>query len=83
MFRHPIPSLDHPNVLYYVDVLIRDSNVGDRVVIIESGGIGFDAKMWMEHWGVDSTNKARAGASASVPYQRRRGRRKKQQRGEK
>ena len=68
MFRHPIPSLDHPNVLSYVDVLRRDANVGDRVAIIGAGGIGFDAKMWMEDWGVDGTNEARAGADDADPF---------------
>ena len=48
MFLHPIPGLDHPNVLSYVDVLRQDTNVGDRVAIIRAGGIGFGAKRWME-----------------------------------
>ena len=43
----PIPSLDHPNVLSYIDVLIQDANVGDRVAIIGEGGIGFYPKRWM------------------------------------
>ena len=40
----PIPGLDHPNVLSYVDVLRRYANVGDRVAIIRAGGVGFDVK---------------------------------------
>ena len=43
----PISGLDHPNVLSYVDILRRDVDVGDRVSIIEAGGVGFDAKKWM------------------------------------
>ena len=54
-----IPGLDHPNNMSYIDVLRRDTNIGDRVAIIGAGGIGFDAKIWIEDWGVDGTNKAR------------------------
>ena len=60
MFLHPVPSLNHPNVLAYIDVIIRDVNVGDRVAIIRAGGVGFDVKRWMEDWGVEGTNEARA-----------------------
>ena len=35
----PIPGLDHPNVLSYIDVLRQDANVGDRIAIIGAGGI--------------------------------------------
>ena len=76
----PITSLDHPNFLSYVDVLRRDTNVGDRVAIIGAVGIRFNAKMWMEDWVADGTNEARAGDDAA-PSQRRRGRRKKRQKG--
>ena len=63
----PIPGLDHSNALSYVDVLRRDANVGDRVSIIRVGRVELDAKRWMEDWGVDGTNKARAGSAAVVP----------------
>ena len=33
----PIPGLDHPNVMSYVDVLRRYVNVGNRVAIIGAG----------------------------------------------
>ena len=36
---YPIPGLDHPNILSYVDVLRRDASVGHRVAIIGAGGI--------------------------------------------
>ena len=61
MFRHPTPSLGHRNVLSYVDVIRRDTSVGDRVAIIGAWGIWLNAKMLMEEWGLDITNKARAG----------------------
>ena len=70
MFCHPIPVLDHLNVLSYADVLRRDANVGDWVAIIGSGGVGFDAKRWTEDWRVNSTNKARSGAAATLPHQK-------------
>ena len=67
MFCHPVPGLNHPNVLPYVDVLIRDANVGDRVAIIIKWGVGFDTKRWMEYWGVDGTNEDRSGAAVAFP----------------
>ena len=29
-----IPGLDYPNVLYYIDVIRQDVNIGERVAII-------------------------------------------------
>ena len=81
MFCHPIPGLDHPNFLSYIDVLRQDTNVGDRVSIIGAGGIGFDVRRWMEDLGVDGTNDSSAGVAAAVPSQWRRGRRQKRKRG--
>ena len=81
MFCHLKPGLDHPNVLSYVDVLRQDVNVGNRLAIIGAGGVGFDAKRWMEYWGVEGTNKARAVAAAAVPSQSFRGQRQRRQRG--
>jgi 2,4-dienoyl-CoA reductase (NADPH2) len=37
-----IEGIDHPCVLGYVDVLLRDAAVGRRVALIGAGGIGFD-----------------------------------------
>ena len=36
------PGSDIPKVLSYVDVLLRNGPVGQRVAIIGAGGIGFD-----------------------------------------
>ena len=69
----PISGLDHPNVLSYIYVLRQDANVGHRVTIIGVRGVGFDTKRWVEYWGVEGTNEARAGASATVPSQRHKG----------
>ena len=35
----PIPGHDHPNVLSYVDVLRRYTNIGNRVAIIRVRGV--------------------------------------------
>ena len=66
----PISGLDHPNVLSYIDVLRQDANVGHRVTIIGVRGVGFDTKRWVEDWGVEGTNEARAGSAATIPSQR-------------
>jgi 2,4-dienoyl-CoA reductase (NADPH2) len=65
----PIPGIDHPKVLSYIDVLQKKVPVGKRVAIIGAGGIGFDVgeyllhnpahplplpvKTWAGEWGVD------------------------------
>lgn len=70
-----LPGADHPKVVSYLDVLRGDATVGDRVVIIGAGGIGFDVAEFLVHrehhapdidtylaeWGVDKT-MARPGA---------------------
>ena len=61
-----IPGDDHPNVLSYPEVLLRKRPVGERVVIIGAGGIGFDVatflvsahekpdvERWYREWGID------------------------------
>jgi len=45
----PIPGLDHPNVLSYIDVLRHKAKVGRRVAIIGAGGIGFDVAEYLLH----------------------------------
>ncbi len=65
-----------PQVLNYVDVLLRKKEVGDRVAIIGAGGIGFDVAEYLAHsgpsaaldvnlyldtWGVDGTHSTRGG----------------------
>jgi 2,4-dienoyl-CoA reductase (NADPH2) len=65
----PIPGIDHPKVLSYIDVLQKKAPVGKRVAIIGAGGIGFDVgeylihnpehplpvpvDAWAREWGVD------------------------------
>ena len=55
--RNPhIPGMEHPNVLSYVDVLLRGASVGEKVAIVGAGGIGFDAATYLlEYDGIDRT----------------------------
>jgi hypothetical protein len=41
----------HPKVLSYLDVLRHQKPVGQRVVIIGAGGIGFDVAEYLVHNG--------------------------------
>ena len=75
--RPPIPGLDHPSVLSYVDVLLRGARVGPRVAIIGAGGIGFDVAEFLGRaegpapsldpvafaadWGIDRTLSTAGG----------------------
>ena len=70
-----IPNIDHPKVLSYADVLMRERPVGKAVAIVGAGGIGFDvatylthshsptldAKTWLAEWGVDPEVAAPGG----------------------
>ncbi len=42
-----IPGSDHPKVLSYLDVLKGEREVGERVAIIGSGGIGIDTALFL------------------------------------
>jgi 2,4-dienoyl-CoA reductase (NADPH2) len=44
-----IDGIDHPKVLSYVDVLLRNHPVGDSVALIGAGGIGFDVAEFLGH----------------------------------
>ena len=44
-----IPGQDHPSVLGYIDVLLRNKPVGRRVAVIGAGGIGFDVSEFLVH----------------------------------
>ncbi len=78
-----IPGQDHPKVLSYIDVLRHGKPVGERVVIIGAGGIGFDVAEFLTHgdhpsttldlpawkaeWGITDPAEARGGLAASGP----------------
>ncbi len=82
MPRNPrIPGQDHPKVLSYIEVL-RGAKVGDRVLVIGAGGIGFDVAeyltqegkstaldlpAWLAEWGVTDPGLARGGLATESP----------------
>jgi 2,4-dienoyl-CoA reductase (NADPH2) len=78
----PIPGIEHPKVLSYLDVLKQGKQVGKRVAIIGAGGIGFDVaeylshqgelpsldpKAFMREWGVDMEVATAGGLRADGP----------------
>jgi 2,4-dienoyl-CoA reductase (NADPH2) len=81
--RPPIPGIDHPKVLSYIDVLQHKALVGKRVAIIGAGGIGFDVAEyllhnpdhalplsiahWAREWGVDMNAQSGGGLVAPQP----------------
>lgn len=46
-----INGSDHPKVLSYIDVVQHEKPVGEKVVIIGAGGIGFDVAELLAHQG--------------------------------
>lgn len=78
-----IPGQDGPQVLSYIDVLLHDRPVGDRVAVIGAGGIGFDvaeflvtppghsptldAEAWRAEWGVADPREVRGGVVRPRP----------------
>ena len=78
----PIPGIDHPKVLSYLDVLRDKKPVGKTVAIIGAGGIGFDTAEFLTHegrstsldpaaftreWGIDMTLAGCGGLAAVGP----------------
>ncbi len=77
-----IPGIDHPKAVSYIDVLTGRVQIGAKVAIIGTGGIGFDVAEFLlgdaQHgleptsflsvWGVDATLASAGGVkSASSP----------------
>lgn len=44
-----IDGVDHPKVLSYIDVLLHQKPVGQKVAVIGAGGIGFDVSEYLAH----------------------------------
>ena len=82
--RNPrIPGQDLPGVLSYIDVLLGNQPVGQRVALIGAGGIGFDVAEflvtpaghstavnlpeWLAEWGVADPSTVRGGVVGPVP----------------
>ncbi len=77
----PIPGVDHPKVLGYLDVLLERKPVGRRVALIGAGGIGFDVADFLTHghqdaepitafyreWGIDPSFSSRGGLAPATP----------------
>ncbi|ASJ96817.1 oxidoreductase [Shewanella marisflavi] len=70
-----LPGFDDPKVVNYQQVLSGEVEVGERVVLIGAGGIGFDMahflgeqesttlkpEKWLKQWGIDKTYGERGG----------------------
>ncbi|SCC35904.1 2,4-dienoyl-CoA reductase (NADPH2) [Kosakonia oryzendophytica] len=78
----PIPGIDHPKVLSYLDVLRDKVPVGESVAIIGCGGIGFDTAMYLSQpgeptsqniaefcveWGIDTSLQNGGGLRPEGP----------------
>ena len=76
--RPSLPGIDHPSVAGYADVISGRVAVGERIVILGAGGIGFDVALYLldregrtqsdvaafdSHWGI-ATDAASAGGLA-------------------
>jgi 2,4-dienoyl-CoA reductase (NADPH2) len=77
------PGQDGANVLSYIDVLLHGKPVGERVVVIGAGGIGFDVAEflvtppghsptmnlheWLAEWGVADPEAVRGGVVRPQP----------------
>lgn len=81
--RPPIEGIDHPKVLTYLDVLRDKAPVGNRVVIVGCGGIGFDTAMYLSQpgeptsqniadfcveWGIDTSLQQAGGLRPEGPH---------------
>jgi len=77
-----IPGEDHVKVLSYIDVLLHQKPVGNKVAIIGAGGIGFDVatflleekhppsldpELFMKEWGIDVSIRSPGGIQPPAP----------------
>lgn len=53
--KPPIPGIDHPKAVGYLDVLRDKVSVGQRVAIVGAGGIGFDVAEYLTHRGTSAS----------------------------
>ncbi len=76
--RPQMEGMDHPKVVFYGDVLLDKTRIGQRVAIMGAGGIGFDVAEFLAHpdpdarqsgedflayWGIDGALKTAGGLS--------------------
>lgn len=77
-----LPGIDHPKVLGYIDAILGVRPVGETVVIMGAGGIGFDVAALVTHagvsaaldidvfaaeWGIDFAGHPRGGVTGVEP----------------
>ena len=73
-----IEGIDHPCVMSYAEAIVGNRAVGDNVLIIGAGGIGFDVATllveqslpqhdWYSLWGVDRQYRHRGGVTTPLP----------------
>ena len=81
--RPQIAGIDHPKVVSYADLLAGRVQVGEEVVIIGMGGIGFDVALYLvadraatlapaafaTHWGISEAPDAPGGLATPAPGQ--------------
>ena len=82
--KPPIPGIDHPKVVSYVDLLSGRVRAGRDVAIIGMGGIGFDVALFLlergsratldpqafaAHWGISSSGEV-ANVAPKAPGHR-------------
>src|SRR5690606_25687243 len=73
-----IEGIDHAKVINYLDAILQRKPVGQKVVVIGAGGIGFDVSEFITHagestsqsreafwkeWGIDAALEARGGVA--------------------
>ncbi len=58
-----IPGQEHPQVLSYIDVLLRRKPVGRKVAVVGAGGIGFDIAEYL----ATGTDLGHASPSTDLP----------------
>lgn len=71
-----LAGLEHPKVCSYIDVLLHQRVVGDKVAIVGAGGIGFDVadylsapqpqagqdiSTFLDEWGIDRDYRSQGG----------------------
>ncbi len=77
-----IPGVDHPSVMGYIDAVLGQKPIGNKVAILGAGGIGFDVAEVVSHagpsastnieafareWGIDFVNHPRGGVTGVTP----------------
>jgi 2,4-dienoyl-CoA reductase (NADPH2) len=78
----PLEGIDHPMVIGYIDAIMGNRPIGQKVAIMGAGGIGFDVAELITHegksaaldidifareWGIDFKNYPRGGVTGVEP----------------